>query len=318
MCMRPLPPERTVDAEDDSGPTMTMQREFYTKRAEQDAIFDIAPIVRSRTELDAARRRLAQKRNVERNNNAKLTKRSNAPEFNVASSSDAPVGEIEAARYVMEPERLDYMDRFNRALGEAFPAVAEACAVVYGCEGSAAREAWFNTFCGLDQQALAAASDEALGRKADAEQGISVFEPADEGDALVESKVTLPDELVDFAPLYKSYAAYCAGDAPVVSDDVAAVGQTAALGQRVLWRRLMDRCVGEEFGALSQADKAQLAALNEQLRTVKLFGARIGEAVKEAGQVARQGQLGVGETGRSQEVGPANPNARAPEPKSSA
>jgi hypothetical protein len=304
MVYRPLPLQHTVDYEEDFYDNIMVQREYVPPTDQKNLSFDMAPLAHSKTEMVAARRRLAGIMNTERNGSTVSGDERNSPIFQTSSDDEAKVGDIAAARYVFDEPRIKYCERFARCIDEqrarrgiaqggaskSFTSIMEACAVVYGCTDDAAKESWFRRFMSLDTNSLEADAEEQLGLEADLRDTADVARWAegdvdDEGELNSEHHAALPSEFTEFAPLYNSYGRYCSGQAPVYSGDYTAVESKNTSAERLRWRQLLDRLVREDYHLLTPRDHGDIAVLNDQLHTVKLFDMRVGESVKEALQL---------------------------------
>ena len=221
-------------------------------------------------------------------------------------------------------------------------ALMEVCAIVYGCDDDDAREAWLSVFRKLDRGSLAETAEKLRGLLADAKEvaaddmlfskkhlvptkrlfplgggrslGPSSVDPdddllgeqeeEDEGTLAIEEDRPVPnEEFAEYAPLYKSYAAYCRGQSPVVDLSLAKdnVGAFAIAAERNRWRRVIDTLVAEEYDKLDEVDIADAINLSNELQTLKLLDLKVGDIVAQT--VADQKRRGVGEIGRSHTVG---------------
>jgi hypothetical protein len=298
LAFRPLPREHTVEYEEDRGNNIYIQREYVSPRAEKEMPARWHGIGRSRTELQDLRRQFAAERNEKLNAQQRSVSQQNSPQFVVSTDDNDPVGTIQSAKYVFDEKRMQYLLRFERHFGkENLRPLAETCAVLYGMEGTeeevaTAREGFLAQFLQMDAKSLESEAEAATEAMALAEEGIRVRsedeDDADEGDNR-EALVKLPGEYADFADLYANFAAYCRGDSPVAAPGAAnaTVGRSNRTATRHRWREILMCLAAEEYHRVNAEMMPQLEELSERLNTVRLFGAKLGEIVKEAAQLGR-------------------------------
>lgn len=291
MCFRPLPREHTVEYEEDRGSGLVHYRESSPPTAERDLPVKIHGIGRSRSELQDLRKQFAKTR--QRGLSALHGARDSgtAPPFRVSTDDNDPVGATRSARYAFDENRLAFLARFERHFPDPeLRPLGEACAILAGLHsasdgGGAAKQAWLKKFCGLDDRSLAEAqADAATERNATRE----ISDPVGENESS-EHNVTIPNELIDFAPIYASYAAYCrrATAAPSTALSSSALARASQLST---WRRIVDTIVEQRFDAVSSESLAEARQLSARLGTLRLFDAKLGEIVKESVQGLRAGE----------------------------
>lgn len=280
-----------MEYEEDFGSNLMIHREYVPRRTEETSPSDIHGIGRSRTELQDMRKRFASNLNTERMAEARSSSQQNATKFVVSTDDNDPVGTIGDSRFMLNEERIKYIERFERHLGTDFRPLAEACAVVFGVDTPAAAEGWYSQFLSLDANSLNEDKERVVEVVSDyedlqQEQQRPIDGDADDADEGVNSPETLsvlPAEYADFGPLYKNFAAYCKGQVPAAVPSIArdTVGLPNRVAERVSWRGLMERLVAERYEGITADDRATMAVLSERLHTTRLFGAKVGEIVKE-------------------------------------
>lgn len=184
---RPLPPDHTVEQEEDRMVNLIITREYVAPVAEKEMPSDWHSITRSKIELAAMKARLARKKNDEHRSMplAKEGKRGTVGKH-VSNSIDAPIGQGAATSFVFNDQREKFCKRFEewyrRTLeqrdggGSMSPVditapennvqgIMEAAAILHGCASKEARETYLYTFGRLDRESLqddADVLDEAL------------------------------------------------------------------------------------------------------------------------------------------------------------
>ncbi|CCW60933.1 unnamed protein product [Phytomonas sp. EM1] len=165
---RPMPPEQTVEYEEDFGTNLMIHREFISKKRRDQMSFDISPLVYSDVELRRGQKHLAGIMNKERNAvpiGMAGSENDRVP-FNV--EVDPKTKELQGARYFFNENRMRYCDRFQeffhttlakRMGGDGMDtqflfSLMEACAIIYGCDTHDAREVYYQVFGSVDLDSL--------------------------------------------------------------------------------------------------------------------------------------------------------------------
>ncbi|ESL10773.1 hypothetical protein TRSC58_01488 [Trypanosoma rangeli SC58] len=178
---RPMPLQQTVEYEEDFGHNLMIHREFVSKRHRDQLSFEVGALTYSEVELRRGRQHLAGVMNRERRGVAIGAAGAPSDQVRMQTDVDSNTREVLTARYLFNEKRMQFCDRFqsfmqSRLEGQTAPnsegvkggedkqylfSLMEACAVIYGCETTAAREAYFRMFLALDMDSLEA-EDEAL------------------------------------------------------------------------------------------------------------------------------------------------------------
>lgn len=314
---RPLPQDQTVEYEEDFGAALLIQREFYSKRGRDKLSHEMAPLAYSDVELTKARQQLANQMNLQR----KQSDRSGANSVPFESSVNPETREVTSARYLFDNSRMEYCRRFEnffKDTSELF-SLMEACAIIFGCTTEEAKEAYFFQFLKLDKHSLEDDAeqlralrmdklelDERLKQEAEENE-------ADEDGATSEAMTSLPDEFLEFAPLVKSYLAHVNGEIPIPSKDLSPIGSHGIVYERRRWRALMEKIVAEDYHKLTAVERSDAHTLSAQLNSVKLFGLKLGDVVREIVQLTHQS----GGTSSLNNMNPSNSTPGNPEQRQS-
>lgn len=316
LVYRTLPPKDTVEYEEDFGNNLMIQREYFNPKFRERSTFDEMPLAHSQVELQSGKQRLARMLNSERRGESIASHDTNRVHLETSVDANAPLGEIDSHRYLFDTNRMAYCNRFRGHFPELF-SLMEACAILHGCVTHDARETYFKSFLGIDNESLEQLAEEqrnlgktiqprsnneaensqrseTVSRSSNANSEIDgAFDVvlASLGLAKAKAKPSLPQpsppevaidaQFAEFAPLLRSYEAFCRGEVPTPSQDLRFVGSAGAAAERFRWRRLVDRLVAEEYDTISDLDMMDAAKLNEQLRTIKFVNVRLGETVRE-------------------------------------
>ena len=193
IAYRMLPPQDTVEYEEDNGINLLVQREYLPPIAEQTLTTDFHAVGRSKVELASLKSRIAKQRNGELQAHP-LTKDhgSNDVERKVSTSIDSPIGDGAATVFLFNDHRLKYCRRFDdffqsrkhpgmsqqgwlpmvgpHHVSERYPnhgrelyfSVMEAAATLFGCSSQEAKEVYYAQFCALDAASLALEAEEMM------------------------------------------------------------------------------------------------------------------------------------------------------------
>lgn len=360
---RKLPPECTVEAEEDFGHNLLLHREFVSKKASTEGMpWDVNPMARSKVEQRFAKATIA--RGVNQARRAVAVNRAEGdnhiPVLNVSNSIQGTPGSIEAVRYVFDDKRMKYCERFERIYGTKdvdveeegsgavgqinlaeLKALLETAAILYGCESDEAREAWYQFFLGLDRASLEELEERRMNLSADADDEEEIDNENKNQLVVSESnsknqnnKKKSPTVPAEFAEIYSSYKAYCEGKSPTFGNAQLVEHNADITEQSILrkfrYRKLLELLVAEEpltkfpppdVDEISGKDKEYLlgltneefaqhvaAELDGQLQTLKLYGLRVGEAVKESVMLQeRSAGSGVALDSKPQNISAYNP-----------
>ncbi|KEG10816.1 hypothetical protein DQ04_03261020 [Trypanosoma grayi] len=178
IAYRPMPPSQTVEYEEDFGHNLMIHREFISKRHRDRMSFDMSALAYSEVELRRGRQHLAGVMNRERRGVSVGASAAPADLVQMQTDVDPNTREVVSARYLFNERRMQFCDRFQNFFRERLEREAtdaqhlfslmEACAVIYGCETDAAREAYFHMFLGLDLDTLEAEEEALRSRIAEA------------------------------------------------------------------------------------------------------------------------------------------------------
>lgn len=319
MIYRPLPPDQTVEYEEDFGNSMMIQREFISKRQRDRMTFDVAPLAYSDLELQKARQQLATQMNQERQSHARAAGGSLQFETQV----DPETREVISARYLFDNKRMEYCERFQAvvdrhlerlglksAAPDGLHALMEAAAILFGCgPDTAQQESYFRIFLKLDRDSLDEEAETLRAMRMDQDDVVKrlmaagddnddlrgEFEDEANGEASPRQDVEavlreLPKEFMEYAPLVKSYQEHVAGESPIVRNTnlSASLARPGISAERQRWRKLLEVLVAEDYHRLTPMDVNDAVTLNEQLNSVKLFDLRLGDVVREIVQISRR------------------------------
>lgn len=194
IAYRPMPPENTVEYEEDFGPNMMIHREFISRKHRSRMSMGMSALAYSDIELQRAKQQLATAMNRERQGSVVGAAGSESDRVNFNADVDETTREIRSARFLFNEARMQFCDRFQTFFRQAmeqhpaggevstvesggpgeenhfFFSLMEACAVIYGCETDEARETYFERFLGLDRASLAAEAEAADRRREDVEE----------------------------------------------------------------------------------------------------------------------------------------------------
>ncbi|RNF25885.1 uncharacterized protein Tco025E_01851 [Trypanosoma conorhini] len=206
---RPMPLPQTVEYEEDFGHNLMIHREFVSKRHRDQLSFEVGALSYSEVELRRGRQHLAGVMNRERRGVAIGAAGAPSDQVHMQTDVDPDTREVLTARYLFNERRMQFCDRFqsfmqSRLEGTAARAseggvkggedkqylfsLMEACAVIYGCETTAAREAYFRMFLALDMDSLEAEAEALRQRIAEGKlvrQALAEREREREGDGVV-------------------------------------------------------------------------------------------------------------------------------------
>lgn len=187
VAYRPMPASQTVEYEEDFGRNMLIHREFVSKKYRRQMAFDMSSLAYSDVELRKGQRRLADAMNRERRGVlvGGAGTQNDRVFFDADLGGDEQAGQVESARYLFNERRMQYCDRFQKRMREVRGALQgggggdeedsqvlfslmEACAIVYGCDTTAAQEAYYRMFCGLDLDSLEEDAEALAERQQDA------------------------------------------------------------------------------------------------------------------------------------------------------
>jgi hypothetical protein len=190
IAYRPMPPAQTVEYEEDFGPSMIIHREFISSKYRTRMASDITQLAYSDVELAKSRQQLANVMNRERRGVVVGAAGGEGDRVLFNSDVDETSREVKSARFLFNEPRMQFCDRFQNffrerierqraALGSVasgnvdaggenhfYFSLMEACAVLYGCETTEAREAYYRRFLGLDLDTLEAEKEALRGRQA--------------------------------------------------------------------------------------------------------------------------------------------------------
>ncbi|KPI86325.1 hypothetical protein ABL78_4630 [Leptomonas seymouri] len=205
IAYRPMPPEQTVEYEEDFGPSMIVHREFISSKYRSRMASAISQLAYSDVELSKSRQQLAGIMNRERRGVVVGAAGEEADRVFFHSDVDETTREVKSARFLFNEPRMQFCDRFQTFFRERIErqsqqlngakasgrvdagdenhfyfSLMEACAVLHGCETAEAREAHYRRFLGLNLDALEAEEEALRSRIADA--------------AIVDAQLTSPNE----------------------------------------------------------------------------------------------------------------------------
>lgn len=284
MLYRRLPPERTVESEEDFGNTLMIHREFVSQKSatEGSIQWDLNPEARSGIEQRRAKASIAQGVNEARKQVARNENEQYIPHLQVSNFIDATPGSIESVRYIFDEPRMKYCDRFQRFYNSATnddennnnsssttiqidlasecKALLETCAILYGCDSDEGRESWYNFFLQLDRESLETLEERRMNQQEildnlaeDEEDEIDLSENeqkqiAENSDNKKSSK--LKEVPAEFADIYASYQAYCKGQSPTFGNATlvesnADISETSIL-RKFKYRKLLELLVEEK------------------------------------------------------------------------
>ncbi|KAG8346267.1 hypothetical protein ERJ75_000321900 [Trypanosoma vivax] len=178
IAYRPMPPSNTVEYEEDFGHNMMIHREFISKKFRDRMTFEMCPLAYSDVELSRGKQHLAGVMNRERRGVSIGAAGAPNDQVQMETEVEPNTREVLSARYLFNEKRLQFCDRFQNffqthleggAAGgggsgsnvdagagdrQYLFSLMEACAIIYGCETIAAREAYYRMFLGLDLDTL--------------------------------------------------------------------------------------------------------------------------------------------------------------------
>lgn len=169
VAYRPLPPEQTVEYEEDFGSNMIIHREFIAKKFLEQMSHNISSLAYSDLELRKNRQQLADVMNRERRGVLVGDGGSDGDRVYMNVDVDNDTREVLSARYLFNEKRMLYCNRFQEFFRDRIETAAgseggetqylfslmEACAVVYGCDTVDAQETYYRQFLRTDLNSLA-------------------------------------------------------------------------------------------------------------------------------------------------------------------
>ncbi|CUG91924.1 transmembrane protein, putative, partial [Bodo saltans] len=331
---RPLPLDDVVDYEEDFGPSIVLQREYFPKRLRDRLAFDIAPLAYSDLELRKAKEQLASQMNKELYGANIPADTPNDVPF--MTSVDPDTREVTSARYLFNDERMAFCERFDQFFGTEHQlfSLMEASAVLHGCDNDNSKEAYLKLFLNLDRDTIDDEVERLRSCRTDLKDANEMLkqrkrmltddeddDEAAEGEdgAAKEAAQKLPNEFLEYAPLVKSYLAHAQGQSRTVSADVSSVGSSERVANKVRWRQLLLKIAEEDYHKLNAVEMSDARALNDQLHTTKFFDLKLGDVVREIVHRTKRSTTGGSLHGGSQlDRSASHPEGRSSDMKSDA
>ena len=218
---------------------------------------------------------------------------------------------------------------FLEALAGVLPgreALQEACGLIYGCDSYEGKQGWLAMFFGTHDDGLEQLSEKIANLQEDARDLAK-----DEAMQMNEAEARegpIPNEYVEYTPVYKSYLQYCRGETrtPYCESDLGDTGLLSLYQERLRWRKIFDKLTGNlhmesstafdeiqggcKYSSkstakkvavhscahlknlnLTEQEKIDVERLDHQLRTLRLFDAKKVEIQRE---LVTRVNLGVG------------------------
>ena len=304
---KPAPAAHTVDSEEDFHKNVLIQREYYSPQAKANLSADFVPLAGSESEKRALMHRFAEEKLAEEKSAARSHDANAKVEKDISfspSDVEEQLGAVSGVAYQMDGHRREIIEKLSREI-PTLDALVEAVALAEGCETYDGKQGWLATFFGLHDKGL-----EQLGERVSNLQGDAEALRDDEAMTMSEAEARegpLPNEYVEYAPVYKAYLKYCRGESKTPYCTIGDLGETgllAAYAERVRWRKLFDK-IGEAVLAarlkvperrdgvyldhlkpkiqigLSEREREDAFKLNHQLQTLRLFDAKKVEIQRE-------------------------------------